>query len=81
MRENLVGGGRLVKIEGGSGLGVEGVPNAKRGLIVQSASSHAVSGDIHGAGRYQLTQRAVEGTDLWRVKRIEPARWSASDAE
>lgn len=75
MRENLIGGGRLVRVVGASGLAVEGVSNAKRGLVVQSERCFVVSGNVF-SGRYQLTRRAVNGTDLWRVRRIEPAKLS-----
>lgn len=75
MPENLVGGGRLVRVVGASGLAVEGVSGAKRGLIVQSERSYLDSGNVC-FGRYQLTQRAVNNTDLWRVKRIESAKLS-----
>jgi len=72
MTESIIEGGKLVKVHGGSGLAVEGVPNAKRGMIVHSASSHA-----DGAGwvcaKYRLTIRAVPGTDLWRVVRCPSA--------
>lgn len=68
--EPLVGGGKLVRLN--KGLGVESVPGAKRGLIVRSAVSYAY-GEKRRAGRYQLTQRVVKGTDLWHVKRLTPA--------
>jgi hypothetical protein len=71
-REELVGGGYLVHVVGGSGLAVEEVPSAKRGLVVQSAYSH-LDGTERRAGRYVLTQRAVRGSDLWRVRRVAPS--------
>jgi hypothetical protein len=71
MREYLVGGGWLVRVHGGSGLAVEGVPDAHRGHVVTSALSY-LDGDRRVAGQYRLTQRAVAGTDLWRVRRLGP---------
>ena len=35
-------------------------------------------GDFYRRGRYRLTQRAVNGTNLWRVRRIEPDFWLAT---
>lgn len=71
MQEKLIGGGYLVRVNGGSGLAVEGVADAKRGVIVHSASSH-LDGGREVRGCYRLTKRAVSGTDLWRVRREEP---------
>lgn len=68
----LVGGGYLVRIHGGSGFAVEGVAEAHRGMVVQSAFSY-LDGQHHRRGRYRLTQRAVKDTDLWRVVRLTPA--------
>jgi len=67
MREPLVGGGVLVGVVGGSGLAIEGVPDARRGLVVVSSSASRY-GDQYVAGSYVLTQRAVAGSDLWRVR-------------
>lgn len=69
IHEPLIEGGSLVRVIGGSGLAVEGVPGSKRGLVVHSALSSA-NGDRYSRGRYQLTQRVIAGTDLWRVKRL-----------
>ena len=68
MREYLTDGGRLVRVFGGAGLAVEGVPGAHRGLVVHS-SLVCVSGERRYVAKYRLTQRAVGGTDLWRVRR------------
>ncbi len=65
--EKLIEGGSLVRVHGGSGLAVEGVPGARRGLVVTSALSF-VDGSRRRSGRYRLTMRAVAGTDLWRVR-------------
>lgn len=70
MREYLLSGGALVRLASG-GLGVEGVPDARRGLVVYSALWGA-DGDRHTRGSYRLTQREVPGTDLWRVVRLGP---------
>ncbi len=71
LQETLSNGGKLVKVTGGSGLAVDGVPGARRGLVVESAVSCA-NGDGRQRGRYKLTQRATAGTDLWRVARCAP---------
>lgn len=67
--ENLIEGGKLVAVYGASGIAVEGVPGAKRGMVVHSASSH-IDGDREVRGAYRLTVRAVAGTDLWYVRRL-----------
>lgn len=72
LSEPIVGGGQLVRTPSGL-LMVEGVPGARRGLVVESAASH-VEGGHDVRGRYRLTRRAVPGTDLWRVRREPPDR-------
>ena len=74
--EPLVGGGKLVALSRG-GVGAEAVPGAKRGLVVQSASIHAGPGPVSKSGRYRLTRRVIAGTDLWHVRRLKPAEFSA----
>ena len=75
MSEDLIGGGTLVSMRG-AGLAAEGVPGAKRGRVVVSGSAHASDGRMWHAC-YRLTQRAVRGADLWRVRahgRVEVSR-------
>ena len=78
-REELIGGGYLVRITSGSGLGVEGVAGARRGLVVQSAWSH-MDGDHRCRGSYRLTVRVVQGTDLWHVRQLDAAVEPADEA-
>ena len=73
--EALTNGGYLVKLNSGS-LAVEGVPNACRGRVVQSATSH-LDGAERVSGQYSLTRRVTAGTDLWHVRR-ESARKEAT---
>lgn len=68
MREQLIGGGYLVRLKSGS-LAVEGVPASRRGLIVESAMSYA-NGSRHERGSYRLSRRVVAGTDLWHVRSL-----------
>jgi len=65
LSEPLIGGGKLVVLNDGR-IAVEGVPQARRGLVVCSASSH-LDGDRHYRAAYRLTQRVAAG--LWRVQR------------
>jgi len=65
--EALINGGHLVKLNSGS-LAVEGVPNARRGRVVQSAQSH-LDGTDRVSGRYVITRRVTAGTDIWHVRR------------
>jgi hypothetical protein len=67
MSEPLIEGGKLVRLWNGR-LGAEGVPGAKRGLLVHSASTHRVSGG-HASGVYVLTKRVMRGSDLWYARR------------
>lgn len=71
MTEQMIGGGHLVRVHGGSGLAVEGVPNAKRGMVVASASAY-LDGGSYLRGTYRLTSPVVAGTDLWGVRRVAP---------
>jgi len=73
--EALIDGGHLVKLNSGS-LAVEGVPNARRGRVVQSATSH-LDGTDRVSGQYSLTRRVSAGVDLWHVRR-ESARKEAT---
>ncbi len=66
VNEQIIGGGKLVRLADGS-LAVEGAPGARRGLVVASSTYHA-DGAEHRRGTYRLTQRAVAGTDMWRVR-------------
>jgi hypothetical protein len=70
--EALIGGGYLVKLNSGS-LAVEGVPNARRGRVVQSATSH-LDGTDRVSGQYSLTRRVSAGVDLWHVRRAAAHR-------
>ena len=65
--EALIGGGYLVKLNSGS-LAVEGVLNARRGRVVQSATSH-LDGADRVSGQYSLIRRVTAGADLWHVRR------------
>ena len=69
MTEELLFGGNLVSVIGASGRAVEGVKKSHRGLVVYSASAH-LDGGVSRRGAYKLTQRAVQDTDLWRVRRL-----------
>jgi hypothetical protein len=69
MREELLQGGFLVALTCGSGFGVEGVPNAHRGMIVQNAWAYAYDGQ-QARNEYRLTKRMFAGSDLWHVKRL-----------
>lgn len=77
--EQIHEGGRLVRVHGGSGLAVEGVPGARRGLVVHSAISHR-DGEGWARGSYRLTQRVVSGGDLWHVRREGPVPAEESGA-
>jgi hypothetical protein len=68
MSEPLIEGGKLVRLWNGR-LGAEGVPDAKRGLLVHSASTHRLSGR-YASGAYVLTKRVIGGSDLWYVRRV-----------
>lgn len=65
--EQLMEGGKLVTLCTGA-LGAEGVPAAKRGLIIHSAYAYA-NGERYVRGMYRLTRRVIAGTDLWHVVR------------
>ena len=67
IHESLINGGHLVKLNSGS-LAVEDVPDACRGLVVQSATSH-LDGTDRVSGQYSLTRRVSAGVDLWHVRR------------
>lgn len=75
MREELVEGGSLVRLRSGS-LAVEGVPAARRGLVVYS-SLCSRDGSMWRRGTYRLTRRVIAGLDMWHVRRM-PATKSSS---
>lgn len=66
MREALLDGGFLVRLVSGS-LAVEGVPAARRGLVVYSSLCYR-DGAAYRRGTYRLTRRVIAGLDLWYVR-------------
>lgn len=66
MREPLANGGYLVRLASGS-LAVEGVPDARSGLVVDS-DLQFLDGDTLRSGMYRVTRRVSAGTDLWHVQ-------------
>ena len=76
-QEPLRNGGYLVRLESGS-LAVEEVPNAVRGLVVQSGLSH-LDGTDRVSGQYVLTRHVIKYSGLWHVRRIAAYRVSCAN--
>jgi hypothetical protein len=68
MLQKLANGGNLVTLHSG-GSAVEQVPDAHKGMIVQSGHVHR-DGKNYVQAQYRLTKRVARQSDLWHVRRV-----------